>query len=339
LRVATCILAKNEAATIKVLIAQMVRQSLFHRPDLTIDVHLVANGCTDDTAAQATAVAAEFEGTNARLYVHDLAKGGKSRSWNKAVHELIEPGADYLLFLDSDITLINDRILEDLLATLEEAPQAKACSGYPIKDIENKQRKTVLDHFSLTVSRQNPVDGVINGSLYLTRAGELRDVWLPDETPCEDGFLNAMLATAGFTQAPEATRVIAMNRPTHYYRAHSSSEFILHERRIIVGTMINRWIFEHLWSLRLHEPAGKLIRQLNREKPNWVDLLVAERVSRKAWVVSNDILFGRLSLRGREASWKLPLQLAAGVLATMLTIAPATAANRRLKQFGAAATW
>ena len=339
MRIAVCILAKNEAQTITLLLAQLSRQSLFRLQGVAIDVYVVANGCTDDTAARASSAEALLESTKARLRVYDLPQGGKSRAWNKAVHDLIEPGADFFLFLDSDITLAHGNVLEEVVATLESATLAFACSGHPVKDIETKPRKNALEQFSLAISRRSRANGAINGSLYLARSAALQDVWLPDQTPGEDGFLNAMLTTLGFTQAPVPERVISMTKPTHYYRAHRSVEFVAHERRMIVGTMVNRWIFEHLWSLQLAEPAGRLLRDWNEQRPDWVDRLVAKKTRDKAWVIPNAILFGRLHRSGQAAWWKLPLQLAAGAVATILTIPPAVAANRRLKQLGAADTW
>lgn len=339
MRIAVCILAKNEAQTIGVLLGQLGRQRLFSAPDLQIDVHVVANGCSDGTADRAVEAKALLHGTNAVLTVHDLPEGGKSRSWNRAVHQLIAPGADFFLFLDSDITFAREDVLVDVVAALHAHPDALACSGHPVKDIARKERKTALERFSLAISRQSFADGAINGSLYLVRASALRSIWLPDQTPAEDGFLNAMLETDGFSSPVVRGKVISMKEVTHYYRAHRPADFILHERRIIVGTIINRWIFEHLWSLRLDQPAGPLIRQWNEQKPDWVDRLIAERTKGEAWVIPNAILFGRLSLSDPKESWKWPLKLARGSIATLMSLPPVLAANRRLKQLGAAETW
>lgn len=339
MRIAACILAKNEALTFPALLAKLARQSLFHRDGLTIDVHLIANGCTDDTASAARRAAPVLAATNARLVVHDLQQGGKSRSWNRAVHELVQPTPDFFLFLDADITLKDEQVLAELLQRLSSAPQALACSGYPVKDISAKARKSVLDIFSLSVSRQSRAEAAINGSLYLARADALRDIWLPDQTPGEDGFLNAMLTTAGFTEPLAPERVISMPSPTHFYRAHRPADFLLHERRMIVGTMINCWIFERLWSLRLSEPAGPLIRRWNEQQPDWVEQLIVERTRNKPWVVSNEIMFGRLRSGFSKGSWKLPLRVATGLLASILTVPPAIVANRRLKRLGASTTW
>ena len=339
MQISVCILAKNEAQTITVLLAQLSRQSLFRLQGVAIDVYVVANGCTDDTAARASSAEALLESTKARLRVHDLPQGGKSRAWNKAVHDLIEPGADFFLFLDSDITLAHENVLEEMVAALKSASEALACSGHPVKDISTKQRKNALERFSLSISRRSRANGVTNGSLYLVRAAALQDIWLPDQTPGEDGFLNAMLTTAGFTQAPILGRVISMAEPTHYYQAHRMTDFVVHERRMIVGTMVNRWIFEHLWSLQLIKPAGPLLRNWNEQQPGWVDRLVTEKTRNKTWVIPHAILFGRLHRNGLAAGWKSPIRMATGAAATILTILPAIAANRRLKQLGASEIW
>lgn len=338
-RLAALVFAKNEAASIPVLIAQLKQQTLFHRDNIVIDVHVVANGCTDNTAQSATDASPQLAATNANLTVHDLKQGGKSRSWNIAVHDFVDRQAELLLFIDSDIKFCSETILDELVTKLVDTTNASACSGYPVKDILLKNRKSLLDRFSLAVSSEGQATGAINGSLYVVRAEAVSNVWLPDETPGEDGFLNAMLTTHGFTEAPEPGTVVSMPRPTHYYKAHKATDFVMHERRMIVGTMINCWIFEHLWSLGLSEPAGPFIREWNTNRPDWVERVIQQRTLAKKWVISNDVTFGRLRMRKDEAIWRWPLRLAYGGLATLLTIPPAIAANRRLKQVGAASTW
>lgn len=339
MHLAVLVFAKNEAVSIPNLFAQLAQQSLFHRDDLTIDVHVVANGCTDNTAQSANEAAPKLAATNASLTVHDLEKGGKSRSWNIAVHEFIDRRAQLLLFVDSDIKFCKDTILDQLITKLIETPSASACSGYPVKDILLKDRKNILDRFSLAVSSESQAMGAINGSLYVVRAEAVSNVWLPDETPGEDGFLNAMLTTHGFTKSPEPGTVVSMPMPTHYYKAHKPTDFVMHERRMIVGTMINCWIFEHLWSLCFKEPAGPTIRDWNTGRPEWVEHLIQQRTRSKRWVISNDVTFGRLRFRKGEAIWRWPLRIAFGGLATLVTVVPAITANRRLKRVGAASTW
>src|SRR3546814_2844578 len=69
-----------------------------------------ANAGTDTTAITAhNAAQAQFSGRPVDRLVHETPLAGKARSWNLAVHELIDPDAEIGLFLDADIEFIDDR--------------------------------------------------------------------------------------------------------------------------------------------------------------------------------------------------------------------------------------
>ena len=336
--IAIVILARNEQEGIGNVLAQLSKQTLLASGVEAITVHVVVNGSTDSTAERARAEENSF-GPPHQLVVHDLPQGGKSRSWNKAVHELVGEDAEFIFFIDADIAFVDDEVLAELLATLIDHPDAAVATGYPVKAIATKVRKSLLDRFSLAISRQSRHAGAINGSLYVGRADELRAISLPNETPGEDGFLNAMVTTHGFSRPFNPARVIGSDRPTHYFEAHHPAAFFRHERRMIVGTMVNIWLFEHLWSLRLQQPAGSLIRQWNKERPDWVEQVLRRSAGKRHWTVRSEILLGRLAAgRDRPAAKRL-LFLPLALAATILTIPPALAANRALKRLGAAKTW
>jgi glycosyltransferase involved in cell wall biosynthesis len=335
---AICILAKDEGHNIGNCLDQLAEQTVIKIVDQAIDIHVVANGCSDDTVAAAAAKKAMFGG-QVRLHVHDVRQGGKSRAWNRAVHELVGPATELLVFLDADISFVTDKVIASLLERLKAGPQLLACSSFPVKNVEIKPSKNVFDRFSLLVSKRTRHVGVINGQLYVARASALREIWLPDQTPGEDGFLNAMLMTNGFTHPADLSLVVTPEEPTHYFHAHRASEFVSHERRMIVGTIINRWIFEHLWSLELATPAGPLLRDWNEADPGWVDRLVRQKAERKRWLIPGAILFGRFRRSDQRVWWKRAAHVPVAIAATLLTLPPAVLANRRLKEVGAAATW
>jgi glycosyltransferase involved in cell wall biosynthesis len=337
LQLAVCILAKDEERTIGPALSQIARQSVL-RSSHAIEVHVVVNGSTDATAQSAEALKEDVRAAGATLVVHDLEQAGKSRAWNKTVHELLGDHIDTALFMDADIELISEEVFEQLLETLGNRPAAKVCSGYPVKDLSRKTRKSPLDFFSLTVSRQSRHSAAINGSLYGARMSALREIWLPNETPGEDGFLNAMVTTGGFTHQPDPDSVVTLDEPTHFFKAHDVANFFSHERRMIVGTVINCWIFEHLWELKSSEPVGPLIRNWNSDQPRWVDQLTRRRIGRRKWLVPNEVMFGRLG-RSRSSLIRWLAYLPVGVAATLLTVPPALMANRKLKGMDAASTW
>ncbi|WP_162789220.1 MULTISPECIES: glycosyltransferase family 2 protein [Sphingomonas] len=337
--IAVCILAKNESSSIGPTLAQLANQTLLKTSGGSTTVHVVANGCTDDTAAAAERSRDLLAKSGTALKSYDLHPGGKSRAWNRMVHDLAEPDTDFFIFCDADIEFVDERVLEEMLAKLKRRPDLEVCTGYPLKDATAKPRKNVYDKLSLALSRETRHINAIAGSLYIARAEALRAIWLPNETPAEDGFLNAMLNTDGFSQKSRPRVIEEHDRPTHYYEQLDPVAFIAHERRLIVGTIINRWIFEHLWSLSLTSPAGPLIDQMNHDDPDWVERIIRERSQAKSWLIPNAILFARLTANQNRALWRrlafFPLALAG----TMMTILPAVSANRRLKAAGASSVW
>lgn len=336
--VAIVIFAKDEEANIARIIEAVAGQTLSERRDVALAVYVVANGCVDRTAAFARVAASKFlEPIGVCTTVLDWAKPGKSRSWNRAIHDELPAGVNFILAIDADIRFANDNVLVALLDFLRATPEVEVVSGFPVKDTELKDRPTLIDRFSMSISRQTRHSGVINGSLYLARASCLREIWLPNETPGEDGFLNAMVMTKGFSQEPDKRRVAQFSTPTHYFEGHSPTSYFAHEKRMIVGTMINRWIFEYLHSLKLSEPGGPLIESLNRDDPAWVDKIVAAR-SVGTWLIPREMMFGRLTPK-KGITWNYLLRLPALLLACALTIPPAIEANAALKKHGATALW
>ena len=337
--IAVCILAKDEGKLIGQCLRELALQSLIRNRAEVIEIHVVANGCTDNTVAVAQGCAELFADSRASLHVHDLHPGGKSRAWNRTVHELVSPDVQTFIFLDADVTVANENVLNELLSRIRRDAQLAGFSGFPVKDVAIKSDKSLLDRFSLLVSSGTRHLDVINGSLYVARASALHDIWLPDEIPVEDGFLNGMLSTRGFTQPADPSLVSATSEPTHYFHSHSPLEFVAHERRTIVGMMINRWLFEYFWSLELDQPVGHLIREWNDEDPAWVDKFVMRQAANARWLIPNAILFGRFKRHPGRSFWKYAATLPIALAATASTLPPAILANKRLKQLGAAATW
>lgn len=336
---AICVLAKDEGKSIGHCLRQLAAQSLIRNRIEVVEIHVVANGTTDDTVAVAQGCAGLFVGSRAKLQVHDIHPGGKSRAWNRTVHEFASPDVDTFIFLDADVTFTGESVLDDMLSRLSRDMHLAAYSSFPLKDVATKSKKTPLDRFSLFVSGRTRHLEVINGQLYVARASALRDLWLPDQIPGEDGFLNGMLCTRGFTQPADLSLVSAMSEPTHYFHSHRPLEFVSHERRMIVGTIINRWIFEHLWSLKLTSPAGPLIRDWNERDPAWIDRLINQRAVKNKWLIPSAILFSRFKKHADRTWWRYASYMPVATAAFLLTLPPAILANKRLKEVGAAATW
>ena len=332
------ILGRNESGTIRRCLTDLAAQGFVAGADAPVEVLVVPNGCTDDTAAVARACAPLFAHLpHLTFRVEELPEGGKARSWNQAVHELSDPDAELLFFLDADIVLAHHDVLARMAQRLS-CPTVAAVSGRPVKDSALKERPSAIDRFSLAASRETQYEDAINGSLYVARARDLRRIWMPNETPGEDGFLNAMVTTDGFRQAAPRRRVVQLREPTHYYEAVGVGGFVRHERRIIVGTVINRWLFEHMHAMQSEVSLGEWVRERNAHDPAWVQKLVDSKVAGRRWVVPIGMVLHRLARRGQ--GWGrylagLPLRMAA----TALTLPSVLQANSTLRRRGAAGYW
>ncbi|KEQ52231.1 glycosyltransferase family A protein [Sphingobium chlorophenolicum] len=89
--------------------------------------HVLVNGSTDATAARAR----EAADGRANVIVHDLAAGGKARTWNHFVHDLLNGDEDAVIFLDGDAEIVTGSI-DALTTALAAQPEAHAAAGMPV---------------------------------------------------------------------------------------------------------------------------------------------------------------------------------------------------------------
>ena len=110
------------------------------RPDTIF--HVLVNGTTDRTVARARAAAAG----RPHVIVHDIAAGGKSRTWNHFVHHLLTGTEDTIIFLDGDAQIAPGSI-DALVADLAAHPQANAAAGMPVngREVETYRRNLRIE--------------------------------------------------------------------------------------------------------------------------------------------------------------------------------------------------
>ncbi|MEP6784454.1 MAG: glycosyltransferase [Sphingomonadales bacterium] len=333
------LLAKNEEKRIGATIASLSSQSIFSAGH-SVSIIVVPNACTDNTAKVAQdAFDRHFGNSDAIFQVVETPNPGKSRAWNQLVHDIAPPDTDFFVFVDADIAFAYDDAIIDMFSVLDAHPETRVCAGWPRKDVSKKTKKTWIDRFSLTVSEQGGYEHAICGQLYVARGDALRTIWLPVPTPGEDGFLNAMVQTNGFSEPAIPVRVRRAPRVTHFFEAISIAEYFKHERRMIVGTAINTWMFEHFMALERTEPVGSKIRSLNESDHGWVQQVVTTRTAGKLWTLPPKLLTWRLD-NLRNSNWtsffrRVPFSVAA----TLLNIVPALSANVTLRRKGSGSIW
>ena len=137
LRVDLGVFAHDEAAGIAAMVAGLRAQ--VPPPGVDLRLLVLANGCRDDTVARARAAGAE---------VADLPQGGKSRTWNRFVHDLSRPEADLLVFCDADICLPEPDALARLITALAARP-APARGPLLVLVLARADRRSVLPAASI----------------------------------------------------------------------------------------------------------------------------------------------------------------------------------------------
>ena len=152
------ILARNQEDRFARLLEQISRQSLVTGASAPVYIHVAANGSSDRTIDWARAETGRFEAP-VRLMVHNLATGSKRRGWTVAVHEFVEPSAEYVLFVDADIGLAVEPVFRDLLPKLRSRAEVLVVREYPVNTRAKNARKSLLDRFSLLVSGQSRYEG------------------------------------------------------------------------------------------------------------------------------------------------------------------------------------
>ncbi len=271
-RVDIGIFAHNEAAGITALLQSLAAQNL---DGLTVRILLLANGCTDDTVA----VARGFGLSD--LVVCDLPEGGKSRTWNRFVHDLSDPLAEVLLFLDADIALPDADSLRGMVAGVQANLALHVFNSRPVKDIVYRpQALSRIDRLiAMAGGGLDDWQTAICGQLYAMPAARARALHLPIGLPVEDGFLRAMVLTDALTIPEDFTRISGGDVFHIYASERGIAALIRHQVRIVIGSAVNAALFTALRALP-KEARNAALRQA-AQTPDWV--AVQLRVQLPRW--------------------------------------------------------
>lgn len=176
--IAAAIFAHQEERRIDACLASLP----LDRADIAF--HVLVNGSTDGTAARAR------EATSGRpnVIVHELAAGGKSRTWNHFVHHLLRGDEDAVIFMDGDAEITAGSI-DALVAELAADVGLNAAAGMPVNG-----RSAEFYRQSLRTERG------LFGDLYalsgsFVGAIRTRGLRLPDDLIGDDGLVAAWAHT------------------------------------------------------------------------------------------------------------------------------------------------
>ena len=349
------VMAHNEASRIETALRSLLGQDLLRSTTGTVELRILANGCTDETVQIAqntlanTAQQPHFK--NLRWSVDTIEQPGKSNAWNLFVHQLSGPQADYLLLMDADIELLGTNSLQSMVDTLTQNPFAHVAVDQPIKDVMLKTtRKTLPEQISTALSHlsgkqfenaQEASPAWLCGQLYCGRAAALRQIHLPNSSLAEDGLLYGLLVTNSLRSPSNPHRVILAKSAAHSFEAYTQLGLLLkHERWLMVSNSVNDLLFAHIRRLGLMgTAAGQYIRDRNQENPRWLHDLVDKETQHRRWLLPPFMLTRRfVSLSGKPVLTAI-LMLPVAIAAFLVDVWLACLANRDLHQGVALKYW
>lgn len=301
------IFAYNEADKLPNMLSELVLQDIFQQPNMDVRVHLLANGCVDATVP----LAQSFQAQHAHLdfVLHDDPQGGKSRTWNRFVHEFSRPEAKILIFCDADIRLPQRTALTGLAYHLDQNPTVLASSSRPVKDIQYDQPAGGLIAKMIAAGGDTLGDWktAICGQLYAARAEYMQRIYMPIGLPVEDGFLRAMIATNLMQEPPDLGRLSAPADVFHVYESERSiNSLVKHQVRIVIGSSINKQAIEFIQASSFPE----IVLKEAATDPTWLVNRLKERLPTATGWVSQRFLFKRLRKWKRSPTLKkLPVAI------------------------------
>ncbi len=272
LRSALGIFAHNEAENLPPMLDSLRAQDIFSDPLQTGTIHILENGSTDNTAEIARNYIAAHPIPGWDFRAESLPVGGKARTWNTFVHELSDPAADAFVFLDGDIRLLSPDLLTATAAILAENTRIEIVSDSPVKHLAARANPSARDRLSLTSSRLAATGNAkLCGQFWAGRTPSIRRIHIPNGMLVEDGFLKAILLTDHFRQPEDLSKIVQIPHRHEFEAETRLPSIIKHERRILLGTLVNQAIFEHMIALRQSgdEPAAWLENQ-NARDPDWL---------------------------------------------------------------------
>ena len=338
------IFAHNEEANIAELIKDLGKQDVFANPHLTTTVHILANGCSDQTVAYAQEAISELpESLQLEFRVHDFPTPGKSRTWNTFVHTQSSQEANFLVLMDGDIRIHVPDVLSRLIAPFLDRPELHVTNSRPVKNLQLVTRKLSLVEQTILLGGGTLNDWRISicGQLYAIRANVARELWMPSGLPVEDGFLRAMVLTDCLTRSEKLDRIDGDKEVWHEYESENTiGGLIRHQQRIIIGSAINAMLFSVIRRDASNLEAARALLKVAAEDDSW--LARTENRELPVWphgYVPFSFLTKRLSGAFPKSLWRRPaafLGIAAGFLLDALVYLLAT---MRMATKGGANHW
>ncbi len=297
------IFAHNEQNRISATLSDLSKQTIFYKNIFSARLLVLANGCSDNTVGTTHRSLPDFPQADA-VTIHDLKDGGKSRTWNRFVHDLSRREADILVFLDADINFPDASTIETLVDFLLDRKDICATSSLPVKDIEYYPQKLHYIERLIAAGGGSGSDNLrtaICGQLYALRAEIARGIKIPIGLPVEDGFVRHSIITSLFSKAVNESLIDQSPNVKHIYPSERKiSALIKHQTRIVIGSAINAALFAHFIDLHRQGRYQQVLNELDEsaKSPQWLPEKLKQLLPRArfgwvpwAWLFSRTVSF------------------------------------------------
>lgn len=258
-KISIAIIGFNEEDGIGRLLDSLQEQTLLKRDD-DIEIIVVSNGSDDHTVSIAKDKLLIFDDLGIKTKVIELALADKCAAWNHFVHEVSEL-ADYYIFLDADVVLVNKFGLEEMIDILVANSECRICAG------------------KLITADGKIAGEFIDGKCYGARGDILRNVAIPNGIVMDDAYIASTVVTnwyetdfeqgmkKGYVQ--QSKSVIVSCGETKRDKT-DISYWIACRKRTIIGIYAQRCIDYCMRDfLGGGENAKNISMQLFNSNPNW----------------------------------------------------------------------
>jgi hypothetical protein len=337
-------MACNEGTSIRPTLESLLRQDLFEKlwaRHEQCEILVVANGCTDQTAAAAHEVCEQL-GRNHEwadaivLRVVEIPEPGRCNAWNRFVHEFSSLEARFLCVMDADITFHSRSTVYNLITALERRAYANVVSGRVYPDALFKPQPTMGERLALATSELLGASrGSICGQLYCLRAHVARRIYLPRSLGTPEPLIRELLCTELLSRQPDPARVSIVPQAAHVAAAGATRSAAVAQRREIMNLATAHALLDYLRSRPLAERRDLMetVRQLEACDPEWLQKLVGQRMRAQRWWA---LFPGNLTFRLRRLWHRSNLRRLALLPATIadfaVTLAASWTAHRLLRQ-------
>lgn len=310
-RVDVGVFAHNEARNIVRTLTGLARQEA---TGLDVRLLVLANGCSDNTVQLTRTLAEQSNAYSSTLHIEviELAEGGKSRTWNRYVHELSRADADFLIFSDADIELPASDSFLRLVRQSISRPELYVVNSKPIKDIVYRPSDLGLKDRAISMGSGTLNDWrkAICGQLYAMPAKKARSFHLPIGLPVEDGFIRAMILTDFLTIDEDLSRIDGDDVFHIFASERSVLALIRHQTRIVIGSAINSAVYGFLNEIPSAQRRAVLAKASKDEK--WLSAVIESRLPQwpYGWIPMHYLIKRVSFIAGHPRKLLQPRQLA-----------------------------